>query len=152
MINAALQNKINTFHIQCLRIILNISRDDHVRNEYIYKQTNTKPLMQRVTKTQLSFLGTSIRRNNYTSPRRSATSGEKRRDKYDQEKQVRPHKEKQVRPHPLSLCTSNRRRRKGQQKTTYQQHIAKMIHGNASVEEEAVRERPRVEELHGAKL
>ena len=63
VINAALKNKIHAFQTQCLRIILNISRDDHVRNEYIYKQTNTKPLMQRVTKTQLAFLGHSIRRN-----------------------------------------------------------------------------------------
>ena len=41
MIDAALQNKINAFQMQCLRTILSISRDNHVRNEYIYKQTNT---------------------------------------------------------------------------------------------------------------
>ena len=45
VIDATLQNKINAFQTQWLRIILNISRNDHVRNEYIYKQTNTKPIM-----------------------------------------------------------------------------------------------------------
>ena len=33
VIDAALQSKTNAFQTQCLRIILNISRDDHVRNE-----------------------------------------------------------------------------------------------------------------------
>ena len=32
VIDAALQNKINPFQTQCLRIILNINRNDHVRN------------------------------------------------------------------------------------------------------------------------
>lgn len=41
VIDAALQNKINAFQTQCLRTILSISRDNHVINEYIYKQTNT---------------------------------------------------------------------------------------------------------------
>ena len=58
VIDAALQNKIKAFQKQCLRILLNVSRDNHVRNEYIYKPTNTKPLMQRITKTQLPFLDT----------------------------------------------------------------------------------------------
>ena len=60
VINAALQSKINTFQTQCLRIVLNISKGDHVRNEYIYKQTNKHKI---TNATQLSFLGHSIRRN-----------------------------------------------------------------------------------------
>ena len=63
VIDAAFQNKINAFLAQSLRIILNIGIDDHVRNEYIHKQANTKPPIQRVTKIELSFLERSIRRN-----------------------------------------------------------------------------------------
>ena len=111
VINAALKNKIHAFQTQCLRIILNISRDDHVRNEYIYKQTNTKPLMQRVTKTQLAFLGHSIRRN----------------------------KDNLIQQYCL-YAPAHGRRRRGRQKATYQQHTAKMIYGNASVEEKVMRD------------
>ena len=45
------------FQIQCLRIILNINREDHVTND-------TQLLTNRVIKTQISFLGHSIRRSN----------------------------------------------------------------------------------------
>ena len=37
VIGTSLQNKINAFQTQCLRIILNISKEDHVTNENIYK-------------------------------------------------------------------------------------------------------------------
>ena len=63
VIDTSLQNKINAFQTQCLRIILNINKEDHVTNENVYKLTNTEPLVKRVTKSQLSFLGHSIRRN-----------------------------------------------------------------------------------------
>ena len=63
VIDTALRNKINAFQTQCLRIILNISKEDHITNENVYKLTNIEPLMNRVTKSQLSFLGHSIRRN-----------------------------------------------------------------------------------------
>ena len=111
VIDATLQNKINAFQTQWLRIILNISRDDHVRNEYIYKQTNTKPLMQKVTKTQLSFLGHSIRRS----------------------------EDDLIQQYCLYVPAHGRRRR-GRHKTTYLQHIAIMIYGNASVEEKVMRD------------
>ena len=111
VINAALQNQINAFQTQCLRIILNISKDEHVRNDYIYEQTNTKPLMQRVTKTQLSFLGHSIRRNkNYL-----------------------------IQQYYLYVPKHGQRSR-GRQKTTYQQHIAKTIYDDAMIEEKVMRE------------
>ena len=115
VINAALQNKINTFQTQCLRIILDISTDDHMRNEYIYKQTNkqtnTKPLMQRATKTQPSFLKHYIRRN----------------------------KDELIQQYCLYVPGHGRRRR-GRQKTVYQQHISKIIYGNALVEEKVMQD------------
>ena len=93
VIDAALQNKTNAFQTKFLRIILNISRDNHVRNDYIYKQTNTKPLMQRVTK----------------------NSGETRTTSSSSTVFMYQH--------------TDGRRRSGQQKTTYQQYIAKTIYG-----------------------
>ena len=42
VINAALENKINAFQTQCLRIILNICREDYVRNKYIYTNKQTQ--------------------------------------------------------------------------------------------------------------
>ena len=62
VIDTSLLNKINVFQKQCLVIVLNINKEDHVTYEYAYKLTSTQPLMNRVTKTQLSFLGHSIRR------------------------------------------------------------------------------------------
>ena len=61
VIDAALMNTINVFQTQCLTII---TKRDHVANQHVYKLTNTQPLMNKVTKTQLSFLGYSIRRRN----------------------------------------------------------------------------------------
>ena len=98
VIDAALQKKLNAFQTECLRIILNISREAHVRNEYIYKETSTKLLMQRVTKTQLSFLGQFVRRN----------------------------KDDLIHQYCLYVPAHGRCRR-GRQKTTYQEHIAKSI-------------------------
>ena len=63
ILDTSLQNKINEFQTQCLRIILNISKEYHVTNENVYKLTNNEPLMKRVAKSQLSFLGHSFRRN-----------------------------------------------------------------------------------------
>ena len=111
VIDAALLNKINASQTQCLRIILKNSRGDHVRNKYIYKHTNTKPLIQRVTKSQPSFLGQSIRRNNDFLIQQNCL-----------------------------YVPAHGRRRRGQQKTTYQQHTAKRIYGNASVEEKVMRD------------
>ena len=109
--------------------------------------------MQRVTKTQLSFLleppsgETSTPHPEEVRPQeKQGETSTTRRSKYDL---IRRNKYDLI--HCL-YAPAHGRRRKGQQKTTYQQHIAKMIHGNASVEEEAMRERPRVEELHGTKL
>ena len=98
VIDAALQKKLNAFQTECLRIILNIRREAHVRNEYICKETSTKLLMQRVTKTQLSFLGQFVRRN----------------------------KDDFIHQYCLYVPAHGRCRR-GRQKTTYQEHIAKSI-------------------------
>ena len=77
----------------------------------MYKQANTKPLMQRATKTQLSFLGHSIRRT----------------------------KDGLIQQYCLYVPAQGLRRR-GRQKATYQQHIAKTIYGNPSVEEKVIRD------------
>ena len=65
--------------------------------------------MQRVTKTQLSFLGHSIRRN----------------------------KDNLIQQYSIYVPAHGQRRR-GQQKTTFEQQIAKTIYGNASVEEKVM--------------
>ena len=75
------------------------------------KQTNTKPLMKRVEKTQLSFLGHSIRRN----------------------------KDDLIQQYCLYV-PAHVRRRTGRQETTYRQHITKRIYGNASVEEKVMQD------------
>ena len=67
--------------------------------------------MQRVTKTQLSFLGHFITRN----------------------------KDDLIQQYSLYVPAHGRRKR-GRQKTTYQQHIVKMIYDNASVEEKMMRD------------
>ena len=63
VINAALKSKINAFQTKCLRIFLNISRDDHVRIEICLQTDKHKTTNAETHKTQLSFLGHSIRRN-----------------------------------------------------------------------------------------
>ena len=80
VINAALQSKINAFQTQCLRIVLNISRYDHVRNEYIYKQTNKHKITNAESHKNSTILSWTL------------------------------HQEKRGRSHPavLSLCTSTR--------------------------------------------
>ena len=50
IIDTALHNKINAFQTQCLRIILYISKEDHVTNEHVHELTNTQLVMKRVTK------------------------------------------------------------------------------------------------------
>ena len=67
--------------------------------------------MQRVTKTKLSFLGHSIRRN----------------------------KDDFIQQYCLDLPAQGRNRR-GRQKKTYEQHISKTIYGHASVEEKVMRD------------
>ena len=67
--------------------------------------------MQRVTKTQLSFLGHSIRRN----------------------------KDDLIPQYCLDVPAQGRSRR-GRQKTTYEQHISKTIYGHASVEEKVMQD------------
>ena len=67
--------------------------------------------MQKVTKTQLSFLRWSIRRN----------------------------KDDLIQQYCLYVPAHGRCSR-GRQKTTYQQHIGKMIYDNASVEEKVMRD------------
>ena len=111
VIVTSLQNKINTFQTQCLRIILNISKEDHVTNENIYKLTNTEPLMKRGTKSQLSFLGHSIRRN----------------------------KEDLVQQYCLYV-PAHWQRSRGRQKTSYMQHVSNTINGDTLMEEKCLRD------------
>ena len=111
VIDTALQNKINAFQTQCLRIILKISKEDHVTNEHVHKLTNTHPLMKRVTKSQLSFLGHSIRRS----------------------------KDDLIQQYCLYVPAHGQRSR-GRPKTTYKQHIAKSIYGDAMIEEKVLRD------------
>ena len=110
VMNANIQKKINSFQTSCLRIILNIKRTDRVRNEQIYNVTKTKPLMSRVTKTQLSFIGHSIRRDTNDL----------------------------IQKYCLFVPTYGHRNR-GRQKTTFKQHIAKTIYDDANVEERTIR-------------
>ena len=67
--------------------------------------------MQRVTKTKLSFVGHSIRRN----------------------------KDDFIQQYCLDLPAQGRNRR-GRQKKTYEQHISKTIYGHTSVEEKVMRD------------
>ena len=67
--------------------------------------------MQGATKTQLSFLGKSIRRN----------------------------KDDLIQKYCLYVPAHGRRRR-GWKKATYQEHIAKMIHDNILVEKKVIRD------------
>ena len=46
----------------CLRIVLRVSRRDHVRNGEIYKRTGTIPLSQSVKARQIRFLGHCLQR------------------------------------------------------------------------------------------
>lgn len=41
----------------------NIRKEDNVTNIHVHKLTNTQPVMKRVTKSQLLFLGNSIRKS-----------------------------------------------------------------------------------------
>ena len=50
VIDTFLQNN----QTQCLIIILNINKEDHVTKEHVYKLTNTQPLMNRLAKTRMS--------------------------------------------------------------------------------------------------
>ena len=104
-IDTALQNKISASQMQYLWIILNISKD-HVTNEHVHKLTNNQPLMKRVTKSQLSLLGYSI---------------QWREDDF-------------IRQYCLYVSAHGHWRR-GQQRTTYVQHIAKAISGDNLMEE-----------------
>ena len=60
-VDTALPNEINAFQTKCLKIILNINREDHATKKHVHKLINTEPLMNIVTKTQVSFLDHSIR-------------------------------------------------------------------------------------------
>ena len=75
------------------------------------KQMNTKPLMQRVTKTQPSFLRHYIRRN----------------------------KDELIQQYCLYVRGHGWRRR-GRQKPVYQQHISNIIYCNALVEEKVMQD------------
>ncbi|XP_078660078.1 uncharacterized protein LOC144904809 [Branchiostoma floridae x Branchiostoma belcheri] len=56
-----MENKLNAFATSCYRVMLNIKRLDHVSNAWIYKLTNTRPLITMVRQRQLRFLGHALR-------------------------------------------------------------------------------------------
>ena len=62
VINLTQIQRINAFQTSCLRIILDVKRDDRVTNDEVYSRTNMYPLSYTVQQRQLRFLGHSIRR------------------------------------------------------------------------------------------
>ncbi|KAI8514995.1 hypothetical protein Bbelb_075860 [Branchiostoma belcheri] len=61
VITGDMENKLNAFATSCYRVMLNIKRLDHVSNAWIYKLTNTRPLITMVRQRQLRFLGHALR-------------------------------------------------------------------------------------------
>ena len=57
-----LKHLLNTFQNSCLRIIMDIPREDRVSNEEINKRSRMIPLSYSVQNRQLRFLGHSLRR------------------------------------------------------------------------------------------
>ena len=62
VINLTQIQRINAFQTSCLRIILDVKRDDRVTNDEVYSRTDMYPLSYTVQQRQLRFLGHSIRR------------------------------------------------------------------------------------------
>ena len=54
--------QLDSFQTSCLRIILGVSRTDHVSNEEVYDTTGTVPLSQSVKAWQIRFLGHCLQR------------------------------------------------------------------------------------------
>ena len=54
--------QLDSFQTSCLRIILGVSRTDHVSNEEVYDRTGTVPLSQSVRAWQIRFLGHFLQR------------------------------------------------------------------------------------------
>ena len=54
--------QLDSFQTSCLRIILGVSRTDHVSNEEVYDRTGTVPLSQSVKAWQIRFLGHCLQR------------------------------------------------------------------------------------------
>jgi len=63
VLTSDLCRKLDSFQTPCLRIILCVSRKDHVRSEEIYDRTGTVPLSQSVKARQIRFLGHCLRRH-----------------------------------------------------------------------------------------
>ena len=63
VITSTMRASINSFQTQALRIILQIKKQDHVKNETVYSQTKTCPLINTVTERQLRYLGHQLRRD-----------------------------------------------------------------------------------------
>ncbi|KAI8489167.1 hypothetical protein Bbelb_331520 [Branchiostoma belcheri] len=61
VITGDMENKLISFATSCYRVMLNIKRLDHVSNAWIYKLTNTRPLITMVRQRQLRFLGHALR-------------------------------------------------------------------------------------------
>ena len=61
VISKDMENKINSFGTTCYRIMLNIRRIDRVPNATIYSLTESAPLIERVRRRQLRFLGHVLR-------------------------------------------------------------------------------------------
>ena len=59
----SLSDKLNTFQLNCLLVMLGISRRDHVTNESVYSQTQSRHLSFEVKGRQLRFLSHSLRRD-----------------------------------------------------------------------------------------
>ena len=53
--DTALQNKSNAF--QCLRVVLKINKEGYATKEYVYKLSNTQPLMNTENKSFTEVLG-----------------------------------------------------------------------------------------------
>ena len=62
IVNKKQEKQINAFQTTCLRIILDIKREDHVSNEEVYRITGLRPLYTTIIDRQLRFLGHSLRR------------------------------------------------------------------------------------------
>ena len=58
-----LEKILNSFHTTCLRIILGVSREDHITNNMVYQLSGTSPLSLYIQERQLRFLGHSLRRS-----------------------------------------------------------------------------------------
>ena len=61
VISQDMECKINAFATSCYRIMLGIKRMDHVPNTTIYDMTKSEPLITRVKRRQLRFLGHILR-------------------------------------------------------------------------------------------